>query len=266
MWAALEHAEVAETLGVPVGTVRSRLSRARRRLRQLTDDELARTSKSRQRGPGCGQLTGDGSPADDSIALTAAAAVVAAAGAGFLTSSPTSTGHTTISASRGAEPRVGTLPEHISTVAYALDRKAGDFIKITVHNPGTHKPDAAELQKDLARMGVNATVSRGIPHCTPQLYNLAERDKNGDYVATVPRQVIFKYPETIIFSSDISDPDPATLTVSVGTQPGAVPTCAPPALEPRLAKEQARLGGQGRSGLHEFGWVFAAKPWHRNGK
>jgi RNA polymerase sigma factor (sigma-70 family) len=67
VWAALEHAEVAEALGVPVGTVRSRLSRARRRLRQLTDDELGRTSKTRQRGPGCGQLTGDGSPADDSI-------------------------------------------------------------------------------------------------------------------------------------------------------------------------------------------------------
>jgi hypothetical protein len=182
------------------------------------------------------------------IALTAAVAVVVAAGAGFLTSSPTTTSHATISAARSAGPssagpssagprragpssavpRVGTLPEHIRTVAYALDLQAGDFIKITVHNPGTGTPDAAQLQKDLARMGVNATVSRGITHCTPQLWNLAERDQNGDYVATVPRQVIFKYPETIIFSPDLSsDPDPATLTVSVGTLPGAEPTCAP---------------------------------------
>jgi RNA polymerase sigma-70 factor (ECF subfamily) len=67
VWAALEQAEVAEALGVPVGTVRSRLSRARRRLRQLTDEEQARTARSAQRAPGCGQLTGDGLPADDPI-------------------------------------------------------------------------------------------------------------------------------------------------------------------------------------------------------
>ncbi|TDC93969.1 RNA polymerase sigma factor [Actinomadura sp. 7K507] len=35
VWSGLEYAEAAEALGVPVGTVRSRLSRARRRLEDL---------------------------------------------------------------------------------------------------------------------------------------------------------------------------------------------------------------------------------------
>lgn len=37
VWAGLGYADAAEALGVPVGTVRSRLSRARRKLRALTD-------------------------------------------------------------------------------------------------------------------------------------------------------------------------------------------------------------------------------------
>jgi RNA polymerase sigma-70 factor (ECF subfamily) len=38
VWSGLDYAAAAEALGVPVGTVRSRLSRARRRLKELTVD------------------------------------------------------------------------------------------------------------------------------------------------------------------------------------------------------------------------------------
>ncbi|GAA4930921.1 RNA polymerase sigma factor [Streptomyces coeruleoprunus] len=46
VWAGLDYAAAAEALGVPVGTVRSRLSRARTRLRALADAE-SRAERSR---------------------------------------------------------------------------------------------------------------------------------------------------------------------------------------------------------------------------
>ncbi|MFF7143398.1 RNA polymerase sigma factor [Streptomyces nodosus] len=44
LWEGLEYTAAAEALGIPVGTVRSRLSRARAKLRRLTEAELGRPS------------------------------------------------------------------------------------------------------------------------------------------------------------------------------------------------------------------------------
>jgi RNA polymerase sigma factor (sigma-70 family) len=52
VWAGLDYAAVADALGLPVGTVRSRLSRARRKLRKLI-------GVSGEPGSGGGQLEGD---------------------------------------------------------------------------------------------------------------------------------------------------------------------------------------------------------------
>ncbi|WP_323178861.1 RNA polymerase sigma factor [Streptomyces sp. NBC_00568] len=45
VWAELSYADAAEALGVPTSTVRSRLSRARQRLRQLAELELQRRAR-----------------------------------------------------------------------------------------------------------------------------------------------------------------------------------------------------------------------------
>ncbi|MEU3750745.1 MULTISPECIES: RNA polymerase sigma factor [Streptomyces] len=55
VWAGLDYAAAGEALGVPVGTVRSRLSRARERLRKLADAEL-RALRRRQRAAGAGAV------------------------------------------------------------------------------------------------------------------------------------------------------------------------------------------------------------------
>ncbi|WP_051945684.1 RNA polymerase sigma factor [Streptacidiphilus rugosus] len=47
VWSGLGYAEAAEALGVPVGTVRSRLSRARAKLQRLTERELTRSQRGR---------------------------------------------------------------------------------------------------------------------------------------------------------------------------------------------------------------------------
>ncbi|WP_078492164.1 RNA polymerase sigma factor [Streptomyces yerevanensis] len=49
VWSGLDYAQAADALGVPVGTVRSRLSRARARLWKLTDQQL-REEKPENRG------------------------------------------------------------------------------------------------------------------------------------------------------------------------------------------------------------------------
>ncbi|WP_369382905.1 RNA polymerase sigma factor [Streptomyces sp. cg36] len=48
VWCGLDYAEAGEALGVPTGTVRSRLSRARVRLRKLTDEQLGTRSGDRR--------------------------------------------------------------------------------------------------------------------------------------------------------------------------------------------------------------------------
>lgn len=52
VWSGLDYAQAAQALGIPVGTVRSRLSRARARLRKLAEQRLAeeRTEPPHRRG------------------------------------------------------------------------------------------------------------------------------------------------------------------------------------------------------------------------
>lgn len=64
VWSGLEYTEAAQALDVPVGTVRSRLSRARRRLTALVAEGVLRPPETdrapkREPGPGRGQVTED---------------------------------------------------------------------------------------------------------------------------------------------------------------------------------------------------------------
>lgn len=116
----------------------------------------------------------------------------------------------------GAPSRPAASPLiNVSTAAYTLDREAGDTVRITLRAGATRTADAAQLQKDLAAMGIQALVTRGRTQSSPPFtYNLATRDSNGDFVATLSRKVLSRNPETVVFSPEADDVD--ALTVSLG--------------------------------------------------
>ncbi|MFE6226225.1 RNA polymerase sigma factor [Microtetraspora glauca] len=70
VWAGLDYATAGEALGIPVGTVRSRLSRARERLRTLAEAELRSGRRGRGRRDGRG-ASGRPDPAPAADPLTA---------------------------------------------------------------------------------------------------------------------------------------------------------------------------------------------------
>jgi RNA polymerase sigma-70 factor (ECF subfamily) len=59
VWSELDYAAAAKALGVPAGTVRSRLSRARRKLRRLAADGAAPDGPDGEPRARCEQLEGD---------------------------------------------------------------------------------------------------------------------------------------------------------------------------------------------------------------
>ncbi|MEV6201519.1 RNA polymerase sigma factor [Streptomyces sp. NPDC051771] len=60
VWSDLGYAAAAEALGIPVGTVRSRLSRAREKLRRLVDEELAADTRAVEPQSGSGHIPDSG--------------------------------------------------------------------------------------------------------------------------------------------------------------------------------------------------------------
>ncbi len=59
VWSELDYASAAQALGVPAGTVRSRLSRARRKLRKLAADDADLAGPDGEPRARCEQVEGD---------------------------------------------------------------------------------------------------------------------------------------------------------------------------------------------------------------
>lgn len=63
VWSDLSYAEAAQALGIAVGTVRSRLARARKRLHELTEEELKKPGRPGEPPAVREQIRGDRAPA-----------------------------------------------------------------------------------------------------------------------------------------------------------------------------------------------------------
>nr|WP_163017307.1 hypothetical protein [Streptomyces chartreusis] len=59
----------------------------------------------------------------------------------------------------------GDSPQHISTVAYTLNRASQGTVTVTIRDAGAERPDPTRLQHDLERMGVSARVYQDDPTC-----------------------------------------------------------------------------------------------------
>lgn len=70
VWSDLSYAEAAQALGIAVGTVRSRLARARKRLHELTEEELKKQRKAGEPPAVREQIRGDRATAVRSIQET----------------------------------------------------------------------------------------------------------------------------------------------------------------------------------------------------
>ncbi|MER7000104.1 hypothetical protein [Streptomyces sp. NPDC000410] len=139
----------------------------------------------------------------------AAPVALAAAVAGVAVSTGQTTGDTDTAT-------VAAGPHRINTVAYTLDHKTDDAVQVTLRAGATPTANAAQLQKDLAAMGIQAQVAKGGPRTIPAIIHYAQRDKNGDFVATLYPKLVSKYPTTIVFS--LKDNDANALTITLGAK------------------------------------------------
>ncbi|MFD5771512.1 RNA polymerase sigma factor [Streptomyces sp. NPDC127049] len=98
VWAGLDYATAGEALGIPVGTVRSRLSRARERLRALAEAELRAGRRGRgRRTPGGGTDPAAAPPtAPESVSRPMSPSGAVSPGAASGTALPARTGRTVL--------------------------------------------------------------------------------------------------------------------------------------------------------------------------
>lgn len=110
----------------------------------------------------------------------------------------------------------------IATAAYTLTRQPhSDFIRITLHASAAGTVDPGQLQRDLARLGLRARVTRGAPQLSQGLVFLAQRNGKGDFTAGVSRRFTGRVPQFIVFSRDsLHVPGPDWLTISVPSASG----------------------------------------------